>query len=204
MTEEKLFNYLHTCLPKIYWDLDKDTYLYRYLQALVEGGYADVLEDSKNLATLLDPQKCPDELLQFFYRSFGLTYFPDIAPIYHRRLLANLGGIIKRRGTYSCVEFLTQAISGTDVFSEYRREEIGGVIRRHLILSVICTTLDQVNNLTTEIEILSRFIREYIPYYIYLTVQGNVTVNITEDTRNDVVVASTSFDYALKQDPNQP
>ena len=196
-----LLDYVYNSLPQTYVRMDEpSTTLYRYLSAIIEGGYASVLQDSENLSNLLDPQKCPEEFLQFFYRSFGLTYFPDIAPIYHRRILENLGGIIQRRGTYSCISFLARAVTGTTVGLEYYRDPVDN--HRVLRVIVICDSLDQLERLDTEIEVLSRFLRDYVPFYITeILVEGVVNVATVQDTRNDIVVASASFDYKVQHKP---
>lgn len=196
-----LLDHIYNCFPKIYREEDEaDKYLYRYLSAIIAGGYGHVLKDSEHLTDLLDPQRCPESLLQFFYRSFGLTYFPDIDPIYHRRVLSNLGGIIQRRGTYSCINFLVRAITGASAKSIYVRE--GG--ERKLTVQVICETLDQLNALSSEMGIMNRFLQDYLPFYINLFIEGVVDVSILSDTRNDIVIASTSTDYVIQQNPNQP
>lgn len=195
-----LVDYLYNSLPQVYREEDNPSlYLFRYLSSLVEGGYGEVLKDSEGLTDLLDPLKCPEELLKYFYTSFGLTYYPDIDPIYHRRILSNLGGIIQRRGTYSCIHFLARAVTNTDVSLEYYREEVTNI--RRVRITVICSSLSQLQALEKDTMVLTRFLKDYLPYYIDVEIKNIVQLNAFEDVRNDVVVSSASFDYTIRHTP---
>lgn len=192
----EVLNYLYNNLPEVYRREDEPTKpLYRFLSSLAQGGFDEVSLDTTNLITLLDPLKCPDSLLKYFYTSFGLTYFPDIEPIFHRKILANLGGIIRRRGTHSCVHFLARAIMGTDIETAYSRDLEDN--HRILTVTVICDTLEQVLILDTESEILQRFLTDYVPYYISVIVERTINVDTVSDTRNDVILPTVSVDYTM-------
>ena len=164
-------------LPQVYRDADKElkSYpLYRYLGSLIEGGYAEALTDINNLLNLVDPQKCPEEFLPYFCNSFGLEYFEDIDSGYQRKMLANIGEVIKRRGTYSCVRFLVRVLTGMDVELEYIRGEYNEVEGRHLIVTLLASSLDQINNMDTNRAVVERYIQTQIPYYIYPHIYSRV------------------------------
>lgn len=199
-----LLDYLYNqSLPKVYRDRDSIyKQLHRYLSAIFVDGYTPVQQDTELITDLLDPQRCPEDLLQFFYMSFGLTYFNDIDPIYHRRLLENLGGIIQRRGTYSCIHFLARAVTGADISVLYSRDPEDN--SRIITVSVICKSRDQLDRLDVEIGVLGRFLKDYVPYYINIVVEGVIDVATLTYARNDVIVPSVSFDYVIHQNPNQP
>lgn len=75
-------------LPKVYRDFDEPLGkpLYKYLQSLIEGGYAEVVSSSvegengvDSLLNLIDPQTCPDEFLPYYCKSMGIDWYPDLA-----------------------------------------------------------------------------------------------------------------------------
>lgn len=75
-------------LPKVYRDFDEPLGkpLYRYLQSLIEGGYAELVSSQvegengvDNLLDLIDPQTCPDEFLPYYCKSMGIEWYSDLA-----------------------------------------------------------------------------------------------------------------------------
>lgn len=172
LKKEDLLNHLYyKKLPQVYRDFDlsinQNKPLYRYLQALIEGGYGEMLEDTNNFLKLVDPEKCPEEFLPTFMECFGLEYFPDIAPQYQRKFLANIGGLIQRRGLYAGVRFLVRTLTGLDVDLEYLRGEYNGQQGRHLIVTILAKSIPDLRNMGTNIFVVERYLQTQIPYYIY-------------------------------------
>lgn len=169
LTSEQLLNHIYyKKLPQVYRDMDStvDYSLKRYLSAIVEGGYGELLQDINKTLELIDPQRCPEQFLPYLYNSFGFPYFEDIDPIYHRRFLSNIGEIIKRRGTYSCVTYLVRALTGLKVTLTYIEGEYDEVEGNHLILNLVVSSIDGANNISTSVTVIERFLATQIPYFI--------------------------------------
>lgn len=197
MTSTALLNHLYyNKLPQIYRDMDTSlmtTPFKRYLSALIDGGYSEVLKDIDNLSNLVDPQKCPEEYLPLLCNSFGLTYFEDISPIYQRKFLQNIGEINHRRGTYSCVRFIAKVLTGLDVDLEYERTSTG----RHLTVTLLAKTIDDVNNMETSKAVIARYIGTQIPYYITVHINSRVATQELNNTRHTAGAITTYIHYAL-------
>lgn len=197
MTSTALLNHLYyNKLPQIYRDMDTSlmtTPFKRYLSALIDGGYSEVLKDIDNLSNLVDPQKCPKEYLPLLCNSFGLTYFEDISPIYQRKFLQNIGEINHRRGTYSCVRFIAKVLTGLDVDLEYERTSTG----RHLTVTLLAKTIDDVNNMETSKAVIARYIGTQIPYYITVHINSRVATQELNNTRHTAGAITTYIHYAL-------
>ena len=162
MTSEKLFDHLYNRkLPQVYRDMDTlptvNFALKRYLSSLIEGGYSEVLKDISKLLDLIDPEKCPNEFLPLLCESFGLEYFEDIDPVYQRRFLANIGEMVKRRGTYAGVRYIVRVLTGYDVELEYLRGEHKNKKGRHLFISLLVDVEKGVGKLDVEKDIIDRY-----------------------------------------------
>jgi len=200
ITSEQLLKHLYyNKLPQVYRDMDdklKTRPLYRYLSSLIEGGYSEVIKDINNLLDLVDPEKCPEEFLPYLCRSFGLEYFEDIDPIYQRRFLLNIGEIIKRRGTHSCIRFLVRVLTGLDVELQYIRGEFEGNNGRHLIVTLLAETLEQVVNIDTSVFVVERYLQTQLPYYIYPHVSSRVATQKVQTVvyRKNALTTHTAYD----------
>lgn len=173
---DNLLTHLYTRkLPKLYRDADisVDYALKRYLQTLIEGGYLHVISDAERLRQLVNPISCPAEFFPHLYESFGLTYYPDIDIKYHRRFLSNFGEIMRRRGTYSCIDYLVRTVTGIPVTLTYTRT-YGGEPGRYLIVTLVAETMAQLEGIDTSIQVIQRFIGDFIPYYITPVVVSQV------------------------------
>lgn len=174
LTSEQLLNHLYyNKLPQIYRDMDKAQMTFplkRYLSALIDGGYAELLKDTNNLMELVDPQKCPEKFLPMLCESFGLPYFNDIPAIYQRKFISNIGEINKRRGTYSCVTFLVRVLTGLDTELSYARTSNG----RELDITLLAKTLQQLSEIDTSVSVIEKYIQTQIPYYITPRVNSRV------------------------------
>lgn len=201
MTSKQLVDYLYyRKLPQLYRDADEglgDFPLYRYLSAIIEGGYSLALNDINGLLDLVDPQKCPEDFLPYFCNSFGLEYFEDIDSVYQRKMLANIGEIVRRRGTYSCVRFLVRALTGMNVELEYIRGEYEGIQGRHLIITLLAESIDQINNMDTSRFVVERYVQTQIPYYIYPHIYSRIATQEVKSKVYRANVISTYTSYRL-------
>lgn len=172
-------------LPEIYRTFDEPLGkpLYRYLQSLLEGGYANLINSNElklygidNLLDLVDPEKCPPQFLQYYCESMGIKWFPDLITsndgrdeyYYIRTFLSNVGDIYKRRGTESVVGYIAKTIAEMPVDIEYERVFNADRTTRARILWVylLAESQNQINNLGISAKVIKRFIDTQIPYYI--------------------------------------
>ena len=117
ITSKSLLDHLYyKKLPQIYRDEDaKLKYpLKRYLESLIDGGFCGSIKDIEGVMLLIDPETIPEKFFPYLYESFGLEYFPDIDISYQRKFLMNIGELIKRRGTFSSVQYLIKVLTGLE------------------------------------------------------------------------------------------
>lgn len=108
----KITDFMYNKLPKVYRRMDTQKQLYRYLQAIFEGGLKPTLEAIGNIITLIDPATCPAEFLPLLCEQFGLIYLNEVPEKFHRKLLRNIVHLYKIKGTIPCLEFLGRELSG--------------------------------------------------------------------------------------------
>lgn len=170
-------------LPEIYRTMDAGLRypLKRYLESVVEGS-TDIISDTDKLMELIDPMKCPDEYFPHLCESLGISYFPDIDLSYQRKLLMSVGEIIKRRGTYSCVKYLARVLTGLEVELSYIKDVYEGVAGRHLLVTLLADTLEDVNSMEYSAEVIERYVSKHIPYYIIPNVLSQVRTQTIQMT----------------------
>lgn len=106
---EKMYN----TLPQKYRNDDSmvEYALKRYLQALSDGGFSKVIEESNGILDLNDPSKTPSEVLSILFEQYGLKIFNGVPELYLRKLLPILGDLYARKGATTVIEYLTSIIS---------------------------------------------------------------------------------------------
>ncbi len=184
MTLEKMISHTYEKLPKIYREKDRELGfpLLRFISALVEGGLYELHKETTNILDLIDPEKCPDELFPYLCRSFGLEYFQDIDISYQRRFLANIGEIIRRRGTYACVRYMVSVLTGLDVELSYLRGNYNGQEGRHLIVMVLAETIEAIRGIDVSVKVIERYLEGHIPFYIYPHVGSRIATQQVKST----------------------
>ena len=198
-------------LPKVYSEYDKQYTkhqdLYKYLQASLYSGSEYLLDKSRGIKDLVDPLKCPEELLPLLYKCWGLEYFHDVGVYYNRVFLANIGEFVKRRGTIGGVQFIIRVLTGMDSDIEYIRKtkEKDGVNGRYLNITLKAETLQQANSSVTNAYVVSKFIKAHIPFY-FDEVIPSVDIKI-EILRNFSQVlqffTKIGYEYTLPKHTNQ-
>lgn len=172
-------------MPEVYRTFDEPLGrpLYRYLQALLEGGYADIVYNATkgsrgidNLLEMIDPQTCPEEFLPIYCKSMGIEWFQDliveredIDPYYFiRTFLSNVGEIYKRRGTESVVKYVAKVLTSMDVKLRYQRilTSRGYTRERLLWIELQAETEEEIAAVSLNSEVIKRFINTQIPYYL--------------------------------------
>ena len=165
ITQQDMLDLLYNKkLPQVYRDEDSkiEFPLKRYLESLIEGGYCGSIEDMEGIQSLVDPMTVPDDFFPYLCDSFGLHYFPDMDISYQRRFLSNVGELTRRRGTYSCIKYLTRALTGLD--SEFTYAENGDSCQLFIVL--LAKNREQLEEIETSMEVIERYIKYYIPYYV--------------------------------------
>ena len=171
-------------MPEVYrtFDAPLGKPLYRYLQSLLEGGYADLIYNSTqgvrgvdNLLEMLDPQTCPEEFLPFYCKSMGIEWFQDLiveregidSYYFIRTFLSNVGEIYKRRGTESVVKYIAKTLTSMDVKIKYKRIMSGITTKeRQLWVELQANTEEEIQAVGLNSEVIKRFIDTQIPYFI--------------------------------------
>lgn len=161
ITSESLLDLLYNRkLPQIYRDEDSKIGfpLKRYLESLILGGYSEAISDIEGLIKVLDLNESSESLFPYLYESFGLEYFPDIDPKYQRKFILNLGELVRRRGTFSCVHYLIRALTGLE--SELSLKD------NNLEILLLADSVEQIVKMDVSIKVIGNYIRTQIPYYI--------------------------------------
>lgn len=159
-------------LPQIYRDEDKKLGypLKRYLESLIDGGFCGSIEDIKGLMLLIDPETIPEEYFPYLYESFGLEYFPDIDVSYQRKFLLNMGELVRRRGTFSSVQFLIKVLTGLEAELSFKDNELSIVL--------LARTIEQIDSIETSMFIISNFIKTQIPYFVTPVITSRIASQI--------------------------
>lgn len=189
-----LVNFLYyKKLPQVYRDEDAviDYPLKRYLEALVEGGCKGVIDDNEKMLTLFDPKAIPESLFPFLCKSFGLEYFPDIDVTYQRKLLSNLGELIRRRGTFSSVRYMIRVLTGLE--SELSRDG------RTLNIVLLVANLEQMNNIEISMAVIKNYIQSQIPYYIVPNITSRVAVQVIPSSSYSLSALTTLKRYQINK-----
>lgn len=181
ITSETMLNLLYERkLPQVYRYEDSKIKLplKRYLESLIEGGYCGSIEDIEGMLSLIDPMTIPDEYFPYLCESFGLTYFPDIDISYQRKFLANIGEINKRRGTFSCVQFLIKVLTGLNCDLSYYEGEYNGQEGNYLFIDLQATNMGELNSIDTSMAVIGDYIRTHIPYYVSPVMSSSLAIQV--------------------------
>lgn len=169
-TTDKLLKTLYEKkLPKVYRDYDIDTNLSlkRYLQTVTESGFKEIIKGLEGVFDLIDPKNCPDEFFPVLCQNYGLPFYPDIPIVYQRRFIANFGEIVRRKGTFFLLTYLGKAITGFTTVVENLLDENN---EDYISIRLFVESALQLNDLPVATETITRYAKEYIPYYIGVAV----------------------------------
>lgn len=197
-------------LPKVYSEYDKKYTkhqdLYKYLQASLYGGSDYLLDKARGIKDLVDPLRCPEEILPLLYKCWGLEYFQDIDVYFNRVFLANIGEFVKRRGTIGGIQFIIRALTGMESEITYQRKTkaVDGKDGRYLYIKMLASDVNQANNVTTNVYVVTRFIKKHIPFY-FDEVEPTVNIEFVEIknfTQQLQFVMTKSYMYDLTRSSN--
>lgn len=162
---EKMYN----TLPQKYRNDDSmvEYALKRYLQALSDGGFSKVIEESNGILDLNDPSKTPSEVLSILFEQYGLKIFKGVPELYLRKLLPILGDLYARKGAITVIEYLTSIISDvkTDVIVSPNFSE-----DYHIDLRLEMDYDRQGERDMPDKDQLYRILKEFLPFFIETTV----------------------------------
>ena len=199
ITSATLLDHLYNKkLPQVYRDRDSEILdpelnypLKRYLESLIEGGFCGSIGDIENMMLLVDPKNIPEEYFPYLYKSLGLEYFPDIDITYQRKFLMNIGEIVKRRGTFSCVSFIIRVLTGLDA-------ELS-VTDNTLNIVLLAKNLEELNSIDTSMEVIKNFIKTQIPYYIDIGTSSKIATQVIRSKSHSLSAISTNKSYTINR-----
>lgn len=192
LSGDVLLEYLYNKkLPQLYRvaDEDIDLPLKRFLTSLSRGGFHKALEDIEGILLLIDPNKIQEQFFPYLCESFGLQYFPDMDVTYQRRFLMNVGEIIRRRGTYSCIHYFTKVLTGLDSSLTYK-EGVNPEDPNTLEVALLANTLEEFDKIEISEKVVMDYISSQLPYFITPVLVRRL---------NTVVIESTSYSPSVVQ-----
>ena len=160
---------LYKSLPELYRaeDAEVNFALKRYLQALSEGGFAKVIEETNNILTLVDPERVDAKILPVLFKSYGLEIFNGVPEMYLRKLLPMVSNLFSLKGSITSVEYLTALISGVkssiEVSSDFKVDHAVDVILE------MDYGAEQSKELPDREQLL-RIVREFVPFFCNVTI----------------------------------
>lgn len=202
--------YLYNKLPEIYRVYDTSGELKKYISALCDYGLDVLLERINVSSNNLDPSTCEASLLPILCASFGVNYYPDVPDIYYRRLLKNVGELIRRRGTYNCVHYLSRVLTGMESLVDFSWMGFGSVAipgvteideidANVLYITLLANTVEQAVNSEELKDVVKKFILDFVPFYVK-DVEINADVGLVQLTfrvKRDNIIVSRK-DYTLR------
>ena len=187
-TAEQLLNHLYNKrLPQVYREADIDAQycLKRFLQSMIEGGFAETISLADGITDLTDPLKCPDKYFPILFESFGYKYSSDIPIIYQRKILQNHGELFQKRGSIEYIYVLTRILTGFDCSVDIER--VNGV--RVLSISMFVDNSVTSTEKQHYVNLVKKYVTEgYIPFY--LDVETNIIVDVVDISTAPQYIAS--------------
>jgi len=99
---------------------------------------------------------------------------------------------MKRRGTYSCVKLLSQVLTGLEA------ELSSGVTSKDLNVELQARTVEEVINVDSSVNVLKRYLSQYIPYYVGLNIEARISdQTLVLDSYRTSAIPSTFKNYDL-------
>jgi phage tail-like protein len=111
-------DFLYSRLPQIYRVKDDENGkpLYRLLRILCEGGFSPVQDDIEKFPDLINPDKCPDELLPLIAAILGFDFPYDMPVDVQRKYLKVAPRVYAKKGTQDAIQFMIQEMMGFPTF----------------------------------------------------------------------------------------
>lgn len=176
---------LYKTLPPLYRreDLNVNQALKRYLEALSDGGFANVIKEINGLLNLIDIDKLDEKslstMLPLVFEHYGFKVFNGIPELYLRKMLPMISELYAMKGTTTVIEYLTAIVSGTKSTVDTSEIDNGYKININIEMD-----FDKTVKYMPDIEQLKKIVDEFVPFfydthlvfiYIYDEV-GNITM----------------------------
>lgn len=187
---------LYKSLPEMYRSEDAEVNftLKRYLQALSEGGFSKVIEETNNILSLVDSEKVDEKLLPLLFKSYGFDIFHGVPEAYLRKLLPMVSELFSMKGSLTSVEYLTALISGVK-----SSVKVSDTFKTDHAVDVILE-MDYGAEQSKELpdrEQLLRIVREFVPFFCNVTIvyayffDENVRVYVQDNYYQDLITYTT-------------
>lgn len=205
ITGQELADFLYTRkLPVLYRNVDESETekqdLYRYLQAVIQGGFNSTLDQIALMTDLVNPLKCPVEYLPYLYQSFGLPYFEDIGEYYNRRFLASIGEFLRRRGTIGGVRYLVRVLTGMESEISYERVKNEKEHARYLHVYPVFPDVTSLAEIEVTAYTIKRFLDLHLPFYLRSVFFPFIEVQHLDATiHNGISFANTLMLYLFSE-----
>lgn len=177
-TAEQLLKHLYDKrLPQVYREADIDTQycLKRFLQSMIEGGFAETISLADGITDLTDPLKCPDIYFPILFESFGYKYSSDIPIIYQRKILQNHGELFQKRGSVEYIYVLTRILTGFDCAVDIERVDGVRVLSISMFVDNSVTSTEKQHY----VNLVKKYVIEgYTPFY--LDIETNIIVDVVD------------------------
>jgi phage tail-like protein len=201
LNKELFTLYVYNLMPEIYRteDAKNDYVLKRFIASLVDGGYAHMIDKLNGFTGITNAETCPENLFPYLFESRGLTYQKSIDTKYQRKILANLGELNKRRGTYASIRYLVKALTNLEIEMENEKLYSGGhIIQRNFHIRLLVDSLQQVVNMENSVLVVQNYIESQVPYNITPLVVAAVKVQILKNEMYRGTAISYGKSYILK------
>jgi P2-related tail formation protein len=200
ISKESFAQYVYNLMPEIYRTEDaKHSYvLKKYIDAVIEGGYGHLVEKLNSFTGITNAETCPENLFPYLFESRGLTYQKSINIKYQRKILANLGELNKRRGTYASIRYLVKALTNLEIEMENEKLSSGGhITTRNLHIRLLVDSLKQVVDMENSVLVVQNYIKSQVPYNITPLVVAAVKVQVLENEMYRGTAISYGKSYVL-------
>lgn len=174
LNPDKFGDILFNSLPRIYISEDNKNKhaLKRYLKAISEGGFSNVINENKGLLDLHDSDKVSFNILEITFEQYGFPVFYGIPEMYLRKLLPIVGDLYATKGSISSIEYITGIISdvkSTIVLDEDFYENF----KIYLTLDMTSEKRN-MNDFPTQEQLL-KIIENFIPFFfsVYVDILDN-------------------------------
>ena len=183
---------LYNTLPMIYRteDAKYNFPLKRFLQ--LTGRVLDYVKSQGSIIrSLIDPYKCPKELLPYLSKNAGAYFWEDIPAVYQRRFLSRFGELVAIKGTKGAILFIINEIF--DGFTA-EVETIGKNV------TIALTQYEMIGGIEEEpvsTDKVMRYIEEFLPIDVNASVE--VRYGYQEYFRINRLIADSFIETLIRQ-----
>lgn len=135
--------------------------LRRYLEALGDGGFKHVIDDTNGILDLINSSVTKAKVLKYLYQQYGLNIFANIPEQYLRYLLPRLGEAWSKKGSIDVIEYVVSSLSGVKTSTEVTQDEAGNV------QTTIRLEMDHsLGSYFPDLQQFERILDNFLPFYV--------------------------------------